>query len=80
MVDGIEDPETGLCRVPGHDDHFRPSPAPGAIEPQDGLHQFEAGTRREQAVLVVELVLPVGLQALLAKNAIFLSEIEKGPG
>jgi hypothetical protein len=76
MLDGVEDPHARVPVVARHYHHLGASPTV-LIEAQDGFDDRKAGTRRQNAFLVFNLVSTIFIQALVLKDLLFLLQVKE---
>jgi hypothetical protein len=77
VLDGIEDSQTGIRTVAGQKNYLDLGPSlEQVVQTQEFLYQDKGDTFVEHVILAFDLILTVGVYALLLEDTVRLIEIE----
>ncbi|RMT65358.1 hypothetical protein ALP45_200113 [Pseudomonas coronafaciens pv. atropurpurea] len=80
MLNRIEYPQAGVGTVARDQNHFDPRPAQADVEVQQFFYQSKSIALLEDAVLVLNLILAIGLNAIRHVHRVAVTQVEQRSG
>ncbi len=77
MFNRVEHPQAGVGTVARHQHHLDPRPPQAGIQAQELLHQWKSIARLEDLILVLDLILPIGFDALGQIDLMAFTQVEQ---
>lgn len=77
MFNRVEHPQAGVGTVTRHQHHLDPRPTQAGIQAQELLHQWKSIAWLKYLVLVLDLIVPIGLDTLGQIDLVAFAQVEQ---